>query len=450
MPIKRSASYRGRAILRRVNTRSPVAMLTVGLVGGLLGHSLTTACRPADPEPELSVVTPAPVAAPAPAVVEVTPAPTQREAPEMPAQVQVREVSRRMNRDTLGALLSRADVSGDVAANAVAAMRPVLDARRMRPSDFVTVRLENGALARITIQRDRDDGVPETITVQSDGQGGFTARTEAPEVRVEVAKLSGTVQSTLYESMVAAGEMPSLINQFVDVFASQVDFYREVQNGDGFRALVEKRYAGDKFVGYGRVLAAEYKQGWRTLRGFHHKSQDGSAGHFDEKGRSLLTAFLKTPMEFTRITSKFGMRFHPILKERKAHNGVDYGAPTGTPVWSVADGRVVTASYEGACGNAVMIQHSNGILTGYCHLSRFAAGLKAGARVSQKQVVGYVGTTGRSTAPHLHFLMKRNGHYVNPQRMEAPRKPGLTGDELTRFTQSIQQLAHELDAIPAA
>jgi murein DD-endopeptidase MepM/ murein hydrolase activator NlpD len=155
-------------------------------------------------------------------------------------------------------------------------------------------------------------------------------------------------------------------------------------------------------------------------------------------------------MEFTRITSSFGMRFHPILRERKAHNGMDYGAPTGTPVWTVADGRVAAVSYDPGCGNQVLVQHGNGIVTGYCHLSRFALGIHTGAHVSQKQTVGYVGSTGRSTAPHLHFLMKRHGSYVNPQRMEAPRKAALVGVELRRFTEHLPSVVAELDAIPSA
>jgi murein DD-endopeptidase MepM/ murein hydrolase activator NlpD len=365
-------------------------------------------------------------------------------------EARVVDVERPVLRDTLGALLARAGVGGESARAVVSALAPVADPRRLRPLDRVSLRLVAGQVARLALSRDRDDGAPETVLVTPDGNGGFQVTTATPDVSVEVARLSGTVRGSLYESLVSRGEQPALINAFVEVFDSQVDFYREVQNGDTFKALVEKRYVGGRFIGYGRVLAAEYRQAARTIRGFHHQARDGSSGHFDEGGRSLLTAFLKTPMEFTRITSRYGMRLHPVLKEHKHHNGVDYGAPKGTPVWTVADGRVTVASYQGACGNQVLVQHGNGVVTGYCHLSRFGAGIRVGARVTQKQVVGYVGNTGRSTGPHLHFLVTRDGHHVNPSKLESPRKAALHGEERERFRAAARGLAAELDAVPTA
>jgi len=382
-------------------------------------------------------------------VLAPQPAPQIPDAPQMPPAL-VTEHQQRLGREPLGVLLLKSGVGHEDVVSSVAVMQPLLDVRRMRPSEMVGVRLESGKLSQLTIRRAGDDGIPQTITVTRAPSGAFESRADSLEIRKVTEAVSGVVKSTLYESMIALGESPSLINQFVDVFGSAVDFYREVYNGDAFKLVVEKRYAGDRFIGYGRVVAAEYRQASRTLRGFAHTSGDGRPGYYDDKGRSLLTAFLKTPMEFTRITSRFGSRFHPVLKENKAHNGVDYGAPTGTPVWSVADGKVLSAAYQGACGNAVMIQHSNGILTGYCHLSRFGAAIKTGMRINQKQVIGYVGTTGRSTGPHLHFLMKKNGGYVNPQTLDVPRKQGLAGAELEAFKSVLPSLATQLDAIPSA
>lgn len=376
-------------------------------------------------------------AAPTPATAEPHPVSATLAGFPLPLVPQVLDVTCRMGRRTLGEVLDAVGVGGADAMAAVAVMRPVQDPRRMRPTDLLQVRLHGAHLVRLGVRRMGEDGVPQTVLVTRQDDGDFAVRQEAPPVQVEVARITGVVQSTLYESMVALREQPSLINQLVDVLGSTVDFYREVRNGDAFTVVVEKRFVQDRLVGYGRVMAVEYKQSWRTLQAFHHTHADGRQGYYDPTGRSMATAFLRTPMEFTRITSRYGMRFHPVLKRRKAHNGVDYGAPTGTPVWAVADGRVLSASWQGACGKAVMIQHANGIQTGYCHLSRIASGLRGGARVGQRQVVGYVGTTGRSTAPHLHFLMKRNGRHVNPQTIDVPRRPGLKGQELVRFNQVL-------------
>lgn len=353
-----------------------------------------------------------------------------------------------LGRDTLGAILQRTSLPTDEQLKLLGSLGDALDVRRMRPSDALTLRTTDGTLDRILVERTQD-GIPQTVTIERTTDGWKAASVTA-QVEVRRAQVAGRIQSTLYETMVAQKEMPSLINAFVDAFGSTLDFYRDVQNGDEFRLLVEKRYAGERFIGYGRVLAAEYKQTGRTLHAFHAETRDGTRGHYDDKGRSTVTAFLRTPMEFTRITSRFGMRFHPVLHQKKAHNGVDYGAPRGTPIWSVGDGKVVKAEFDATCGNHVLIAHPNGITTGYCHLSRYGAGVRQGVRVSQRQIIGYVGATGRATGPHLHFLMKKGGAFVNPQKIEAPRKPGLLGTDLKAFQDSLPALLAELAAIPVA
>ncbi len=412
-----------------------------GIGLGWLGLLMACQGPAALPPPVVApVVAAAPLAPPAPVPVVV----------ELPVDVQVQAASGRLGQATLGVVLARAGLSPDTATRVINALSKTVDPRRMRPSDVVAWRVEDRQLTVLTVGRVREDGVPEEVALRPGQAGSYVVARSSDEVRVETRQLGGRVVGTLYDSILALKETPQLINQVVDVFDSQMDFYREVQNGDAFKVIVEKRFAGDRFIGYGRVLAAEYQQGRRTLRGFSYTDANGRTGHYDENGRSLLTAFLKTPMEFTRITSRFGMRFHPVLKERRAHNGVDYGAPTGTPVWSVGEGRVVSARDEGACGNAVMIQHPNGYLTGYCHLSRFGAGMRAGVHINQKQIIGYVGTTGRSTAPHLHFLMKKGGGYVNPQRVETPRAVGLSGADLKRYKQDVGARLTDLAAMPSA
>jgi murein DD-endopeptidase MepM/ murein hydrolase activator NlpD len=232
------------------------------------------------------------------------------------------------------------------------------------------------------------------------------------------------------------------------VFAWNIDFYRQTQRGDEFRVLVEKQYAGGRFLGYGKVLAAEYVNAGSVHRGFIFTSKDGKhSGTYDDEGNALQRTFLKSPMEIARLTSRYGMRFHPVLGRAKKHEGVDYGAPTGTPVWTVADGVVKEARWSKTAGNMIVVQHLNGISTEYFHLSRFAEGMRAGARVKQKQVIGFVGSTGMSTGPHLHFGMLRSGAHVDPGAQKFPNAKPVPKEYRSEFDKLAQPLLEQLKAL---
>ncbi|HEY1099050.1 MAG TPA: M23 family metallopeptidase, partial [Myxococcota bacterium] len=265
-----------------------------------------------------------------------------------------------------------------------------------------------------------------------------------------VEGLAGTIRGNLYNGIHDAGGDANLVNRFVDVFAWNIDFYRQAQNGDTFRVLVEKRFSNDgnerKFLGWGKVVAAEYVNAGTAWRGFAFESKDKQfAGYYDDRGESLERTFLRSPMEVTRITSSYGSRFHPVLKTQKKHEGVDYGAPVGTPIWTVADGIVVEARFSKSAGNMVVVQHVNGLRTEYFHLSKFAEGVRAGSRVTQKQVIGYVGSTGMSTGPHLHFGLLRGNSHIDPgsQKTETAKPmPASYRDEYQTFVAPLMaQLA---------
>jgi murein DD-endopeptidase MepM/ murein hydrolase activator NlpD len=277
---------------------------------------------------------------------------------------------------------------------------------------------------------------------------------DAP-VTIAVEGITGSVRGSLYNGLLDAGGDALLVNRFVDVFAWNVDFYRQTQSGDTFRVLVEKRFATDngeqKFLGWGKVVAAEYVNAGTTFRGFSFASNDQQfAGYYDERGESLQRTFLKNPMEVTRITSSYGSRFHPVLKKQKKHEGVDYGAPTGTPVWSVADGVVVEARYSGSAGNMVLIQHGNGMRTEYFHLSRIGEGVRAGARVEQKQTIGYVGSTGLSTGSHLHFGLLRGGQHLDPAAQKFETAKPLPEGYRAEFDAFVAPLLAQLAALTRA
>jgi murein DD-endopeptidase MepM/ murein hydrolase activator NlpD len=234
-----------------------------------------------------------------------------------------------------------------------------------------------------------------------------------PEVRVEA--VNGVVQRSLFDAVERTGESARLVLGLVEIFSSDFDFTADTRAGDRFRLLVEKRYAGDTFVDYGRILVAQYASGGKTLTGVGFDRGVPHFAHYDLSGQSLRKSFLKSPLEFTRITSGFTYaRPHPILGGVRPHLAIDYAAPVGTPVRAVADGVVVRAGWNGGNGIQVHIRHRSGYETQYNHLSHIPSDIHAGTRVHQKQIIGNVGATGLATGPHLDYRIVHNGTYVNP------------------------------------
>ena len=227
-----------------------------------------------------------------------------------------------------------------------------------------------------------------------------------------------------------------MVANLADAFAYDVDFQREIFGGDEFEAIFEVRYDDrGKLVSAGDIMYARLK--WRGLsreKGYYRFSEDGERGDFyDATGQSAKRLLMKTPIDGARLSSGFGTRKHPILGYARAHKGVDFAAPRGTPIKAAGDGTVLRANRYGSFGNYVKIRHANGYETAYAHLNGFARGMRSGKRVRQGQVIGYVGTTGRSTGPHLHYEVHHNGSAVNPQRLKIATGKQLTGAALERF-----------------
>jgi|GEM_PF-328279 len=239
--------------------------------------------------------------------------------------------------------------------------------------------------------------------------------------------IAGVIKSSLSVALWKLGETDALTMKISDVFAWDIDFYSDLQKGDVFRVLVEKRYYQGEFLGYGRVHAASFHgDTLGDMYAVHYETPDKKrAEYFDEKDNALQKSFLRAPINTVRVTSKYGFRMHPTLHKYKKHNGVDFGAPRGTPVWAIASGRVLKAQWMGACGKGVKIRHANRYESLYCHLSVIS--VKAGMHVRQKDMVGRVGNTGRSTGPHLHFGLKKNGQWMNPR--DVKYEPGKPVDE---------------------
>jgi murein DD-endopeptidase MepM/ murein hydrolase activator NlpD len=256
----------------------------------------------------------------------------------------------------------------------------------------------------------------------------------------------GTIESSLWNSVVSNGDDPMLAMQLSDVYAWSIDFFG-LQKGDQFKVYYETQSVEGKSIGVSKIHAAWFKHMGKEYYAIPF-FQDSIMQFFDEEGNSIKKEFLKAPLSYSRIASHFSnSRLHPILKIYRPHHGVDYSAPTGTPVQSIGDGTVIHAGYAGQSGHYVKIRHNGTYTTGYLHLSRYGQGISPGVRVRQGQVIGYVGSTGLSTGPHLDFRVWKNGQAVNPLKIESPPAKPVNKDRLEFFYKIRDVWKTELDKI---
>lgn len=335
------------------------------------------------------------------------------------------------------------DLTVDAVHGALAAAE--FDFRKARPGDQLRFAFKGGQLEVLDYRRN----LLVEWQVRRDGERYVGRRREVErEQRVEVVEL--TVDSSVWDAALAAGERPDIAVTLSDVFAWDIDFYRDVQRGDRMRAVVEKTFHKGRLLGYGNVLGAEYVgASVGTKRSFRYQLPDGTETYFMEDGQSARKTFLKSPLKYTHVTSNYGGRLHPVLQSFRVHAGVDYRAPVGTQVWAVADGTVTRASYETGGGNTVCVRHAMSFESCYLHLSKML--VKVGQRVAQKTVIAESGNTGKyTTGPHLHFGMKRGGAWVNPLNQNFPRADPLPAELLPDFKAHIADTLTRLDATPVA
>lgn len=350
-------------------------------------------------------------------------------------------VGRIQANETLASALSRLGLSGGQVSEVIRALEGHFDFRRSRPGDQLRLTLRQGRLDALEY---RASMTREWLVVRE--EGALKGRQREVEITAEIALVDATIESSLYEALRAAGEDPSLSIDVADVFAWDIDFYRDLRRGDRLRLIVEKERVQGQLLRYGDILGVRYVGrlvGDKTY--LRYRLAGGGEGYFDADGKSAKKAFLKSPLKYTFITSTYGNRQHPVLGYRKDHKGIDLRAAVGTPVWSVADGTVTRAvKGDRIAGTYLFVRHANGIETTYLHLSKIAEGIRPGSRVKQKQIIAYSGNTGRSTGPHLHYGMKRGGSYVNPLSQKFPRADPLPQGELARFHAQTEEVARAL------
>jgi murein DD-endopeptidase MepM/ murein hydrolase activator NlpD len=338
---------------------------------------------------------------PSPVVSVVTPPQTTQEPKLHTIEGDVRE------RSTLFKALSEKNVPLRWIDLIISKLKPHVNFRKIKGGSYRLTTDGEGELVKFIYEA----APTEIYEIEREGHG-YAAQRKSVPVETRMAKVVGEIQSSLFEAMDAAGEQDPLTIAFAEILASEIDFYKDVREGDRFKAVVDKIYKGDQFIQYGTIHAVEYQRGERIIQGIRYKD-----GYYNENGISLKKAFLKAPLRFSRISSKFSRaRVHPILGGLRPHFGVDYAAPSGTPIWAVADGAVASCGWNSGFGNQVILRHTNGYTTCYGHLSAFGAGIRTGTRVRQRQVIGYVGSTGLSTGPHLDYRLLKDGQFRNPLR----------------------------------
>jgi murein DD-endopeptidase MepM/ murein hydrolase activator NlpD len=279
----------------------------------------------------------------------------------------------------------------------------------------------------------------------------YAVRRDELQLDPREVRIAGVVSTTLHDAVKALGESPQLASDFADIFAWDIDFTRSVRPGDEFRILYERLYFTDQqgkqsYLRPGRILAAQYNGAAGNHSAVYFESQPGQGGYYRADGSSVQRQFLQAPLRYARISSRYSAaRHHPILRITRPHQGIDYAAPAGTPIWAVADGRVIYRGYAGGFGNLIKIRHSKGYVSYYGHLSRFGPGMKVGQRVRQKQVIGYVGSTGLSTGPHVCFRIAQDGRYFNPAKLHTPAGDAVSAQRRPEFLLSRDSLLARLE-----
>ena len=267
------------------------------------------------------------------------------------------------------------------------------------------------------------------------------------EVVSKPGSAAGTIYNSLWQTMTENNIDPEMAVRLSEIYAWSVDFYR-IQKGDQFKVLYEEKFVEGERVGIGEIEGAWFQHRDRDYYAIHYTQDDTIYDYFDQDANSLRKAFLKAPLQFRRVSSRFNRkRFHPILKKRRPHLGTDYAAATGTPIWSIGNGVVVKAKYSRGGGNHVEIRHNGTYTTRYLHMSKFGEGIRAGATVSQGQVIGYVGSTGLATGPHLHFEMIKNGAHVDAMQEEIPPGDPVSEECMASYMQVRDQIVERLDAV---
>ena len=316
--------------------------------------------------------------------------------------------------------------------------KKIYNLKRVKPGNTMTLKIDpvHHTVVRLEFSFDGRQMLVVTKTDQ-----GYLASKEEIAFDSKIRTIAGTIKNSLFEDATKSGCSPQLILNFADIFAWDVDFLSDLRENDSFKLLFEEIYKDGDFVRYGKILAAEFTNQGERFRAFYFKSDKGRVGYYNDEGKSVDREFLKSPLRYSRISSRFSKRrFHPVLRIYRPHSGVDYAAPTGTPAETTCDGKIIFIGWKKDYGKCIKIRHNHIYTSYYGHLSRFAKGMKLGKRVKQGQVIGYVGATGLATGPHLDYRLKKRGKFIDPLKFRSPRILSISKAQLPQFEKSKRQL----------
>jgi len=427
--MEESASKRGSesgALARpRDPFRSTLIALAATTVALVTGYQLTTQIA------ESFRASPAAIARPAPSAIEAV-LPPADPIEQLQLEVQAGDTLDSLFRDTNLSTVDLAEILQlDVARKHL---------RVLRPGDVLMVRHDGGTI----LQLDRELDIRTALQVQRDG-AGFRADVVELPVEHRIVMAAGRIRSSLFEAAQESRVSEKLIMNMAQIFEYDIDFVRDIGAGDEFALVYEELWRDGTKLGEGDVLAAEFMNRGARYTAIRYEDADGQASYYTHDGQPMRKAFVRAPLSFTRISSDFNpARRHPILNTIRAHEGVDYAAPKGTPVKASGDGKIIFRGWKGGYGNTIILQHGGNVTTLYGHLSRFG-GRGYGSRVQQGEVIGYVGATGLATAPHLHYEYRKNGVHLNPRTVILPNAEPLRGQELTAFRTGAQPLLQRLE-----
>jgi murein DD-endopeptidase MepM/ murein hydrolase activator NlpD len=397
-----------------------------------------------------------PVAAPPPrAVVQDLPPTIEKPTPApvaAPVETPISEKSLRLAAgETLVGALIRVGADRQDAQDAVDALAKSVNPRKLPTGLDIKVGLESvpglkaKKLLTVAIQPDATRNVVAIRNVE----GRYAAHEVAKALTREAVRAAGRIEDSLFMAATRAGVPVAVLSEMIRLYSYDVDFQREIQPGDSFELYFERLVDAEGAVAKtGHLLHASLTLSGTTLRLYRYAVAGGRVEYYDDKGRNVRKALLKTPIDGAKLSSSYGMRHHPILGFNMMHRGIDFAAPVGTPIVAAGDGTVEIAGRQDAYGNYVRIRHTKSHATAYAHMSRFAPGMKAGKRVRQGEVIGYVGSTGRSTGPHLHFEMLVGDRQVNPLSVKSPPSDPLAGKELALFLGAKKELDTRIAATP--
>lgn len=367
------------------------------------------------------------------------------EAPPLGEAVEVNPLSKEVvvaNGDTLSTVFAKVGLPQSTVHDVLASSKEAKQLVRLKIGQRLEFEMdEQGGLVRLRSPINK----LETLQLEKI-ESGYTFQKEHLKPEVTTAYAQGRIDSSLFLAAKRAGLSHNLTMDLANVFGYDIDFAMDIRKGDSFEVIYEEKSIAGERVGTGNILAARFTNRGKSYTAVRYTNKQGNSSYYTADGNSMRKAFIRTPVDFARISSRFSNgRKHPILNKIRAHKGVDYAAPRGTPIKSAGDGKVLLAGRKGGYGNTVVIQHGHRYRTLYAHMQGFAKGVRSGSTVKQGQIIGYIGTTGLSTGPHLHYEFQVDGVHVDPLGLKLPMADPIAKNEKQRFLQLSQPLMARMD-----